>query len=79
MKKTGRPPSKATLASRFTAAEVLERVDQQAMWKKFLESKDQRVSLDAWKYLNDRVHGKPAQAMDVTSKGDSIKAILIDI
>jgi hypothetical protein len=44
----------------------LQEIDQQRMWTKFLYSEDERVSLDAWKYLNDRVHGKPKQAVENT-------------
>lgn len=72
MKKTGRPASATTLAARFTAKQVLETIDQAAMWESFLKSDDERIKLDAWKYLNDRVHGKPAQSVDMTTKGDAI-------
>jgi hypothetical protein len=43
-------------------------VDQQRMWLRFLESSDDRVALDASKYLNDRVHGKPKQAMQMAGE-----------
>lgn len=79
MKKTGRPASAKTLAARFTAQQVMETIDTSAMWNKFLRSNDERISLDAWKYLNDRVHGKPAQSVDMTTKGKEINAIVIDI
>lgn len=65
-RKTGRPTSAEVLARRASAAEVLQEIDQQRMWTKFLYSEDERVSLDAWKYLNDRVHGKPKQAVENT-------------
>jgi hypothetical protein len=79
-RKRGRPSSAEVLAHRASAAEVLQGIDQQRMWTKFLYSEDERVSLDAWKYLNDRVHGKPAQAVDMTSKGEKVAAaIVIDI
>jgi len=65
-RKIGRPTSAEVLARRASAAEVLQEIDQQRMWTKFLYSEDERVSLDAWKYLNDRVHGKPKQAVENT-------------
>lgn len=79
MKKTGRPSSAKTLAARFTALQVMDTLDTSAMWAKFLQSEDERISLDAWKYLNDRVHGKPAQAVDHTSKGEQIGRVLVDL
>lgn len=69
MKKTGRPSSAKTLAARFTAQQVMETINTSEMWQKFLKSRDERISLDAWKYLNDRVHGKPPQAVDMNVKG----------
>ncbi len=63
MIRKGRPPSAETLAARFSAAQVLEQCDQKRMWERFLHSDDERIAFDAWKYLNDRVHGKPVQAV----------------
>jgi hypothetical protein len=36
---------------------------------KLVESKDERVSLDAMKYLSDRLFGKPRQAIDLNHSG----------
>ncbi len=44
---------------------------------RFLESTDDRVALDAWKYLSDRVHGKPAQSMKLDGEGFSAGLVLI--
>jgi hypothetical protein len=79
LKKKGRPASATTLASRYTAAQVLDRVHAENMWLRYLNSEDERISLDAWKYLNDRVHGKPAQAVDMTTKGESIAQVIVNL
>lgn len=67
------------MAARYTASQVMDRLDINAMWSKFLNSDDERISLDAWKYLNDRVHGKPAQAVDMTSKGERIAQCIVNL
>ena len=42
---------------------------QQIKWKSFLESKDERIALDATKYLSDRLYGKASQAVEMTGGG----------
>jgi len=69
--KGGRPTNAERLAKRAKAAEVLDGVDQQRMWKRFLDSSDERIAFDAWKYLNDRVYGKPPQSMRLGSDPDA--------
>lgn len=51
--------------------------EQEAFWKSMLKSTDERIKLDAGKYLTDRLYGKPAQAVDMTSKGESLITKLI--
>jgi len=48
-------------------------LDAPAYWGKYLNSHDERISLDAWKYLNDRAYGKAQQA--VTVSGDDEKPL----
>lgn len=83
MAKKGRPAKVETLAARFTAKQVLDNVDQQRMWRRFLDSEDEKVSLDAWKYLNDRVHGKPKQAVENTGADggpiEIVKRVVADL
>ena len=42
---------------------------QEIKWKSFLESDDQRIALDATKYLTDRLFGKASQAVDLNHSG----------
>jgi hypothetical protein len=44
---------------------------QQIKWKSFLESEDERIALDATKYLTDRLFGKPTQALTHSSDTDA--------
>jgi hypothetical protein len=48
---------------------------QQIKWKSFLESKDERIALDATKYLSDRLYGKASQAM--TLSGDAVEPLIV--
>lgn len=74
-----RPTDKQIAAKRCTAKEFLDTRDSAAEWKKRLDSADEKIALQTWIYLNDRVYGKPAQAVDHTTKGKEINAILVDI
>lgn len=40
-----------------------------------LDSKDERIQLDAGKYLMDRIYGKAAQSVDMKHSGDEEKPI----
>ena len=42
---------------------------QQIKWKSFLESQDERIALDATKYLTDRLFGKAPQSVDLNHSG----------
>ena len=52
-----------------TAAMILAVVDEQSKWLQFIESDDERVALDAMKFLTQMRDGRPKQAVDV--KGPS--------
>jgi hypothetical protein len=42
---------------------------QEIKWKSLVDSKDERVSLDAIKYLSDQMFGKPSQFVDLNHSG----------
>ena len=79
MAKVGRPSSERTMAARFTAKQVLETLNQNEIWLSFLNSDDEKIKLEAWKYLNDRVHGRPQQALDIKADIDLTKRVLADL
>ena len=43
---------------------------QRTKWTEFLNSTDQKIALDAAKYLSDRVFGKAHQTVDTTLNGE---------
>jgi hypothetical protein len=68
--KGGRPTNAQLLAKRLTPKEYLDGRDSTSMWNRYLDSEDDKVSLDCWKYLHDRVMGKPAQSLDLNHGGE---------
>ncbi len=53
--------------------------EQEDFWKSMLKSEDERIRLDAGKYLTDRLFGKPAQAVDMTTKGEAITQFIVNL
>lgn len=49
---------------------------QKTKWISFLNSDDEKIRLDATKYITDRLHGKAPQSVDTTVKGEVGLAIL---
>jgi hypothetical protein len=43
---------------------------QEIKWKSFIESDDERIALDATKYLTDRLYGKVSQAVEHSGPDD---------
>ena len=57
-----------------TAAEILERGDERAIWYRLLHSPDDGIVLRAVTYLTDRRDGRAAQQINVTSQSLTITA-----
>jgi hypothetical protein len=43
---------------------------QEIKWKSFIESSDERIALDATKYLTGRLYGKASQAVEHSGPDD---------
>lgn len=65
----GRKSNKVKLLHAEFAAPFFGPVKQATLWKKYLNSSDERVSLDAAKYLTDRLYGKARQAVELSGQG----------
>jgi hypothetical protein len=57
-----------------SAAEILERADERAIWYRLLHSADEAIVLRTVMYLTDRREGRPAQQINVTSFGVTVTA-----
>jgi len=67
MARMGRPPKTVKgLANRLPGCQakiILDALDANEIWTKLLNSDDERIQLDALKYLNDRAFGKATQVL----------------
>lgn len=53
---------------------------QEIKWKSFIDSDDERIALDATKYLTDRLYGKAAHTLDLTHTGEvTVKRVVADL
>lgn len=68
-KRGGRPRLEATKLREALYRKVEARADELS---EVIVSKAAEGDIPAWKEIADRVFGRPAQAVDVTSKGESI-------
>jgi hypothetical protein len=68
----GRKVGAKTLILKDMSAEILAAANPRAIWTRLLESKDERIVLEAAKYLSNRIHGMPTQAISGDSDGSPI-------
>ena len=64
-RKVKRIKSLARRCDKVTAAMILAVVDEQSRWLQFIESEDERVALDAMKFLTQMRDGRPKQPVDM--------------
>ena len=64
-RKVKRIQSLVKRCDRATAAMILAVVDEQSKWQQFIESKDERIALDAMKFLTQMRDGRPKQQVAV--------------
>lgn len=50
---------------------------QEIKWKSLVGSKDERIALDAIKYLTDRLYGKPPQSLDLNHSSDQPLEVIV--
>ncbi len=50
---------------------------QEIKWKSFIESNDERIALDATKYLTDRLYGKAPQSLDLSHGSDQPLEVVV--
>lgn len=49
---------------------------QEIKWKSLVESDDERISLEAIKYLTDRLYGKAAQAINLEQPDGPLEVVV---
>lgn len=50
---------------------------QEIKWKSFIESDDERIALDATKYITDRLYGKAPQSLDLNHNSDQPLEVIV--
>lgn len=75
----GRKPRIMKVIEKGVAIEILSPEFEKKQWLRFLNSDDERIALDAFKYLKDRLEGKPPQAVDLKHKGEVKTRLIIDV
>lgn len=66
----GRKSNATRLLEAGFACAYFDALEQEKLWKSMLSSEDEKIRLDAGKYLTDRLYGKPAQAVDMNMSGE---------
>lgn len=75
----GRKSKAHKLVEAKFACTFFDEREQQRIWKSMLKSDDERIVLDTAKYLTDRLYGKAAQSVDMTTKGESIAQVIVNL
>jgi hypothetical protein len=66
----GRKPGSRALVMRSKAEAILATVNEEKIWQRLLRCRNERIVLDAMKYLTDRRDGKATQAVDLDVAGE---------
>lgn len=75
----GRKTNKVKALAAGFVADFFDLPAQAKLWKSMLASDDERIALEAGKYLTDRLYGKAPQSVDMTSKGESIAQVIVNL
>ena len=75
----GRKPNAVKLMQVKFAAPFFGEARQATIWKSMLASKDEKVVLDAAKYLSDRIYGKAPQALELSGELAVMKRVISDL
>lgn len=59
----GRPPKSLVVVRKVLAEQILGSVDELLLWKELLSSENEKIKLEAPKYLTDRRDGKAPQSV----------------
>lgn len=63
----GRPPKPQVLVRKALATDILAAVDEVALWQGLLWSENEKIRLEALKYLTDRRDGKAPQSVTLNA------------
>jgi len=75
----GRKPNKINLFGKSVALGVLTEEQEKNRWKKFLAHEDDELQFKAFVEWNNRAYGNAAQAVDMTTKGEAITQLIVNL
>jgi len=58
---------------------MLSEQEEKNQWRRFLKSADEDIAFKAFSLWNDRAFGRAAQAVDVTSRGESLTKVIVNL
>lgn len=61
---SGRKPKPKVVVRKVVAETILASIDEIKAWKRLLKSPDDRIALEALKYLTNRRDGMPPQSIE---------------
>jgi hypothetical protein len=76
---SGRKSNASKLLNAGFAAPWFTTEFQRTKWLSFLGSDDEKIALDAFKYVTDRLYGKAHQAIDFRGELEVIKRVVADL
>lgn len=75
----GRKKAAKTLITKDFALQILSGIDINSKWNEFLNSKDQKVALEAAKYLSNRAFGMPQSNVQLSGDSENPIKLLVEI
>ena len=75
----GRPKDDVVKLRKSVAQDLLSPAKEKAMSMLFLSSTDENIAFKSFVEWNNRAYGKPAQAVDVTTKGEAITQVIVNL
>jgi len=75
----GRKSNEVNELRQCVAQGLLTADEEREQWLKYLNSDDPALALKAFLAWNDPAYGKPAQAVDVTSRDEGITRVIVNL
>jgi hypothetical protein len=75
----GRKSNASKLLAAGFIAPYFGAIEQERHWKSLLASDDEKIRMDAVKYLTDRLYGKAPQSMELKGEMDVVTRVVSDL
>lgn len=75
----GRKPKEITKMRKNFAEKILSDASEQSKWKKLLDSKSEKIALDAIKAISEFKHGKAKQSIDLDANVNVVASVVVNV